>query len=148
MRKFIGSMGAIAIYHFASTCRPDKAFTPHPARRHCTLSLIHYRTFYDQFIMDRQTGLDAQQTNMDVIANNLANAVLTVLSVSARCLKICFIKPSPAGGTVFRTNHLTLRITNRTGVRPVATERLHSQGNLSQTTTAKMSRLKGRAFSR
>ncbi|MCW1007182.1 hypothetical protein OJ594_12595, partial [Streptococcus anginosus] len=22
----------------------------------CTLSLIHYRTFYDQFIMDRQNG--------------------------------------------------------------------------------------------
>lgn len=95
-----------------------------------------------------KTGLDAQQTNMDVIANNPQTSVLTVLSVSARCLKICFIKPFASRGTVFRTNHLTLRITNRHGVRPVATERLHSQGNLSQTNNSKDVAIKGQGFFR
>ncbi len=147
MRKFIGSMGASQFIDFASTCRPDKAFTPHPQEDICTLSLIHYRTFYDQFIWIAKTGLDAQQTNMDVIANTWQTSVLTVLSVSARCLKICLSNHSPAGGTVFRTNHLTLRLQIGTGVRPVATERLHSQGTCRRPTTAKMSRLKGRAFS-
>ncbi|MCZ5067711.1 hypothetical protein O5824_27850, partial [Escherichia coli] len=33
MRKFIGSMGQSQIIDFASYCRPDKAFTPHPAIR-------------------------------------------------------------------------------------------------------------------
>ncbi len=33
--------------------------------------------------MDRQNGPDAQQTNMDVIANNPQTLVPTVLSVSA-----------------------------------------------------------------
>lgn len=45
-----------------------------------------------------KTGLDAQQTNMDVIANNWQTLVPTVLSVSARCLKICFIKPFASRG--------------------------------------------------
>lgn len=65
-----------------------------------------------------KTGLDAQQTNMDVIANNPQTLVPTVLSVSARCLKIYFIKPFASRGTVFRTNHLTIRITNRYGGTP------------------------------
>lgn len=93
-----------------------------------------------------KTGLDAQQTNMDVIANNPQTLVPTVLSVSARCLKICFIKPFASRGTVFRTNHLTIRITNRYGVRPVATERLHSRGNLSQTNNSKDVAIKGQGF--
>lgn len=52
------------------------------------------------------------------------------------------------GGTVFRTNHLTIRITNRYGVRPVATERLHSRGNLSQTNNSKDVAIKGQGFFR
>lgn len=37
-----------------------------------------------------KTGLDAQQTNMDVIANNPQTLVPTVLSVSARCLNLLY----------------------------------------------------------
>ncbi|MCW6638207.1 flagellar basal-body rod protein FlgG [Yersinia ruckeri] len=62
-----------------------------------------------------KTGLDAQQTNMDVIANNLANVSTNGLQIG-------------------------------TGVRPVATERLHSQGNLSKTDNSKDIAIKGQGF--
>ncbi|STJ81294.1 flagellar basal-body rod protein FlgG [Escherichia coli] len=87
-----------------------------------------------------------QQTNMDVIANNLANVVLTVLSVSARCLKICFIKPFASGAQSSEQTTLPSGLQIGTGVRPVATERLHSQGNLSQTNNSKDVAIKGQGF--
>ncbi len=39
-----------------------------------------------------KTGLDAQQTNMDVIANNRQTSAPMVSSASVRFSKICFIK--------------------------------------------------------
>ncbi len=146
MRKFIGSMGQSQFIDFASSCRPDKAFTPIRQEDICTLSLIHYRTFYDHSLWIAKTGLDAQQTNMDVIATTWQTLVPTVLSVSARCLKSALSNHSPAGGTVFRTNHLTSGLQIGTGVRPVATERLHSRATCRKPITVKTSRLKGRAF--
>lgn len=48
-----------------------------------------------------KTGLDAQQTNMDVIANNPQTSAPMVSSASVRFSKICFIKRFVSGGAVF-----------------------------------------------
>jgi len=39
------------------------------------------------------TGMDAQQTKLDIIAHNLANTSTTDSSVRARTSKTCFRKP-------------------------------------------------------
>lgn len=93
-----------------------------------------------------KTGLDAQQTNMDVIANNLANVSTNGFKRQRAVFEDLLYQTIRQPGTVFRTNHLTIRITNRYGVRPVATERLHSQGNLSQTNNSKDVAIKGQGF--
>jgi flagellar basal-body rod protein FlgG len=56
-----------------------------------------------------KTGLESQQTNMDVISNNLAN-----VNTSA-------------------ANQLPSGLQIGTGVRTVATERIHTQGNVKET---------------
>ena len=52
----------------------------------------------------------------------------------------------PAGAQSSEQTTFTLRITTGTGVRPVATERLHSQGNSSQTNNSKDVAIKGQGF--
>ena len=39
-----------------------------------------------------KTGLNAQQTRMQIIANNLANVNTTALNATEPILKLCFIK--------------------------------------------------------
>lgn len=66
-----------------------------------------------------KTGLDAQQTNMDVIANNLANVSTNGFKRQRAVFEdLLYQTIRQPGGTVFRTNHLTLRITNRYGGTP------------------------------
>ena len=81
-----------------------------------------------------KTGLDAQQTNMDVIANNLANVSTNGFkrqrAVFEDLLYQTIRQPGAQGYARSPLNAYTARETCR---RP---------------TTAKMSRLKGRAFSR
>ena len=81
-----------------------------------------------------KTGLDAQQTNMDVIANNLANVSTNGYkrqrAVFEDLLYQTIRQPGARGYARSPLNAYTARETCR---RP---------------TTAKMSRLKGRAFSR
>lgn len=93
-----------------------------------------------------KTGLDAQQTNMDVIANNLANVSTNGFKRQRAVFEDLLYQTIRQPGHSLRTNHLTIRITNRYGVRPVATERLHSQGNLSQTNNSKDVAIKGQGF--
>ena len=92
-----------------------------------------------------KTGHDAQQTNMDVIANNLANVSTNGLSVSARCLKICCIKPFASRGTVFRTNHLPSGLQIGTGT-PGRHGTFYSQATCRKPITVKTSRLKAGLF--
>lgn len=111
------------------------------------LSLIHYRTFYDQFIMDRQTGLDAQQTNMDVIANNLANVSTNGFKRQRAVFEdLLYQTIRQPGAQSSEQTTLPSGLQIGTGVRPVATERLHSQGNLSQTNNSKDVAIKGQGF--
>ena len=83
-----------------------------------------------------KTGLDAQQTNMDVIANNLAN-------VSTNGFKR---QRAVFEDLLYQTIRQPSGLQIGTGVRPVATERLHSQGNLSQTNNSKDVAIKGQGF--
>src|SRR5262245_14430160 len=81
-----------------------------------------------------KTGLDAQQTNMDVIANNLAN-VSTNGFKRARAVfeDLLYQTLRQPGAQSSQQTQLPSGLQLGTGVRPVATERVFTQGNLQQT---------------
>jgi flagellar basal-body rod protein FlgG len=81
-----------------------------------------------------KTGLDAQQTNMDVIANNLAN-VSTNGFKRARAVfeDLLYQTLRQPGAQSSQQTQLPSGLQLGTGVRPVATERIFTQGNLQQT---------------
>src|SRR5688572_1403682 len=82
-----------------------------------------------------KTGLDAQQTQMDVTANNLAN-------VSTHGFKRSRAVFEDLLGQTQRPSGLQLG----TGVRPVATERIFTQGNLQQTQNPMDIAIQGNGF--
>jgi flagellar basal-body rod protein FlgG len=81
-----------------------------------------------------KTGLDAQQTNMDVIANNLAN-VSTHGFKRARAVfeDLLYQTIRQPGAQSSQQTQLPSGLQIGTGVRPVATERVFTQGNLQKT---------------
>lgn len=94
-----------------------------------------------------KTGLDAQQTNMDVISNNLANVSTNGFKRQRAVFEDLLYQTirQPGAMTSEQTNAPSgLQI--GTGVRPVATERLHSQGNLAQTNGTRDVAIKGQGF--
>jgi len=95
-----------------------------------------------------KTGLDAQQTQMDVISNNLAN-VSTSGFKRARAVfeDLPCTRPSPAGRRQSsEQNAAAVRPADRHRVKPVATERIFTQGNLQQTGNAKDVRSRATGF--
>lgn len=81
-----------------------------------------------------KTGLDAQQTNMDVISDNLANVSTNGFKRGRAVFQDLMYQTLRQPGSL--TSEQTLSPSGLqlgTGVRPIATQRLHSQGNLSQT---------------
>lgn len=94
-----------------------------------------------------KTGLDAQQTNMDVISNNLANVSTNGFKRGRAVFQDLMYQTLRQPGSL--TSEQTLSPSGLqlgTGVRPIATERLHSQGNLSQTNNSKDVAIKGQGF--
>lgn len=81
-----------------------------------------------------KTGLDAQQTQMDVIANNLAN-VSTNGFKRARAVfeDLIYQTLRQPGAHSSQQTQLPSGMQIGTGVRAVATERIFTQGNLQQT---------------
>ncbi len=81
-----------------------------------------------------KTGLDAQQTNMDVIANNLAN-VSTNGFKRARAVfeDLLYQTIRQPGAQSSQQTQLPSGLQIGTGVRPVATARVFTQGNMQQT---------------
>ncbi|OHV12020.1 flagellar basal-body rod protein FlgG [Kushneria phosphatilytica] len=94
-----------------------------------------------------KTGLDAQQTNMDVISNNLANVSTNGFKKSRAVFEDLLYQNlrQPGSMSSVQTN-LPSGLQVGTGVRPVATERLHTQGNLEQTGNSKDVAINGRGF--
>jgi flagellar basal-body rod protein FlgG len=81
-----------------------------------------------------KTGLDAQQTQLDVISNNLAN-VGTAGFKRARAVfeDLLYQTVRQPGAQSSQQTQLPTGLTLGTGVRPVATEKIFTQGNLQQT---------------
>ncbi len=94
-----------------------------------------------------KTGLDAQQTNMDVIANNLANVSTNGFKRQRAVFEdLLYQTIRQPGAQSSEQTTLPSGLQIGTGVRPVATERIHNQGNLNQTDNSKDIAIKGEGF--
>ncbi len=81
-----------------------------------------------------KTGLDAQQTQMDVIANNLANVSTNGFKRSRAVFEdLLYQTIRQPGAQSSQQTQIPSGLQIGTGVRPVAAERIHTQGNLQQT---------------
>ena len=94
-----------------------------------------------------RTGLDAQQTRMQVIANNLANVNTTGFKRDrANFETLLYQTHRPGGAQTSDTTALTGSLSVGTGVRVVATEKIHSQGGLTSTGNALDVAIDGQGF--
>jgi flagellar basal-body rod protein FlgG len=94
-----------------------------------------------------KTGLDAQQMQMDVISNNLAN-VSTAGFKRARAVfeDLLYQTIRQPGAQSSEQTQLPSGLQLGTGVKPVATERIFTQGNLQETGNAKDVAIQGQGF--
>lgn len=94
-----------------------------------------------------KTGLDAQQTRMSVIANNLANANTTGFKRGRAIFEdLLYQNVRQAGAQSSQSSQLPSGLALGTGVQTVATEKLFTQGNLSQTGNTLDVAIQGRGF--
>jgi flagellar basal-body rod protein FlgG len=101
----------------------------------------------NQALWVAKTGLDAQQTRMTVVSNNLANVNTTGFKRSRAVFEDLFYQNvRQVGGQTSQDTVLPSGLELGTGVRTVATEKLHTQGNVSQTGNALDVAIDGRGF--
>ncbi|MBL4574098.1 MAG: flagellar basal-body rod protein FlgG [Gammaproteobacteria bacterium] len=94
-----------------------------------------------------KTGLDAQQTKMSVIANNLANASTSGFKRSRAVFEdLLYQNQRQPGAQSSQDTVYSTGLMIGTGVRTVATEKLFTQGNLSQTENPLDVAIEGRGF--
>ena len=94
-----------------------------------------------------KTGLDAQQTNLDVISNNLANVSTAGFKRSRAVFEdLLYQTLRQPGAHSSDQTQVPTGMQVGTGVRPVATERIHTQGNLQQTGNAFDLAINGQGF--
>ena len=94
-----------------------------------------------------KTGLDAQQTRMSVISNNLANVSTTGYKRERAIFEDLFYQNvRQPGGQTSQSTVLPSGLTVGTGVRVVSTEKLHTQGNIQQTKNSLDLAISGRGF--
>jgi flagellar basal-body rod protein FlgG len=94
-----------------------------------------------------KTGLDAQQTQMDVISNNLANVSTNGFKRSRAVFEdLLYQTIRQPGAQSSQQTQLPSGLQLGTGVRPVATERIFTQGNLQQTSNDKDVAIQGDGF--
>jgi flagellar basal-body rod protein FlgG len=90
-----------------------------------------------QILWIAKTGLDAQQTRMAVISNNLANVNTTGFKKGRAVFEdLIYQNVRQAGAQSSQDTELPLGLALGTGVRTVATEKIFTQGNLVQTDNA------------
>ena len=81
-----------------------------------------------------RTGLDAQQTSMDVIANNLANVSTNGFKRARPVFEdLLYQTIRQPGAQSSQTSQIPSGLQIGTGARPVSTARIHTQGALQQT---------------
>jgi len=94
-----------------------------------------------------KTGLDAQQTKMSVISNNLANASTTGYKRSRAVFEdLLYQNQRQPGAQSSQDTEYSSGLMIGTGVRTVATEKLFTQGNLAQTDNPLDLAIEGRGF--
>jgi flagellar basal-body rod protein FlgG len=94
-----------------------------------------------------KTGLDAQQTQMDVIANNLSNVSTSGFKRSRAVFEdLLYQTVRQPGAQSSQETQLPSGLQVGTGVRTVATERIFTQGNLQQTGNDKDVAIQGAGF--
>lgn len=94
-----------------------------------------------------KTGLETQQTNMDVISNNLANVSTTGFKRGRAVFEdLLYQTIRQPGAQVGAANQLPTGLQLGTGARTVATERVHTQGDLRDTGNSLDIAIQGRGF--
>ncbi len=94
-----------------------------------------------------KTGLEAQQTQMDVIANNLANVSTNGFKKQRAVFQdLLYQNVRQAGGMNDLQNRLPSGLQLGSGVRPVATEGIFTEGSLQQTGNSKDLAIDGKGF--
>ncbi len=98
-------------------------------------------------LWNSKTGLDAQQTRMTVISNNLANANTTGFKRDRAVFEdLVYQNIRQPGAQSSQDTQLPTGLQLGTGVRVVATEKLFTQGNISQTDAPLDIAIQGRGF--
>ena len=94
-----------------------------------------------------KTGLDAQQTQLDVISNNLANVSTNGYKRSRAVFEdLLYQTLRQPGAQSSQQTTVPSGLQLGTGVRPIATERNFTQGNLTQTSNPLDLAINGQGF--
>ncbi|RLA10297.1 MAG: flagellar basal body rod protein FlgG, partial [Gammaproteobacteria bacterium] len=94
-----------------------------------------------------KTGLDAQQSRINVISNNLANVNTTGFKRSRAVFEdLIYQTVRQPGGSSSQDTELPSGLMMGTGVRTVATQKLYQQGNTMQTGNSLDLAVVGRGF--
>jgi len=101
----------------------------------------------NQALWIAKTGLEAQQTRMSVVSNNLANVNTTGFKRSGAIFQdLLYQNVRQAGGQTSQDTQLPSGLMLGTGTRIVATEKLYSQGNITQSDNPLNVAIQGRGF--
>ena len=101
----------------------------------------------NQALWVAKTGLDAQQTRMAVVSNNLANVNTTGFKQGRAVFEDrLYQNVRQSGGQTSQDTMLPSGMNLGTGVRVVATEKLFTQGSLLQTDNSMDVAINGRGF--
>jgi flagellar basal-body rod protein FlgG len=94
-----------------------------------------------------KTGMEAQQTQLDTISQNLANVSTNGYKRSHAIFEdLMYQNLRQSGANTTEQTQLPTGLQIGLGVRPVATARIYSQGNLQQTTNNLDIAIKGNGF--
>ena len=101
----------------------------------------------NQALWIAKTGLDAQQTRMEVVSNNIANVNTTGFKRERAVFEdLLYQNISQVGANSTQDTQLPSGFSIGTGVRVVATEKLHSQGKLTNTGNTFDMAVQGKGF--
>ncbi len=101
----------------------------------------------NQALWIAKTGLDAQQTRMEVVSNNIANVSTTGFKRERAVFEdLLYQNISQVGASSTQDTQLPSGFSIGTGVRVVATEKLHGQGNLTNTGNPLDMAVQGKGF--
>lgn len=101
----------------------------------------------NQALWIAKTGLEAQQTRMSVVSNNLANVNTTGFKRGNAVFQdLLYQNLRQAGGQTSQDTQLPSGLSLGTGTRVVATEKLYTQGNIVQSENSLDVAVQGRGF--